>query len=160
MDIRIGQGYDIHRLEPGLRLMVGGVRLDSPCGCVAHSDGDVLLHAITDALLGALGRGDIGELFPDTDSRNKDRPSSEFVQEALWYMQKAGLAIGNLDATVIVEEPRLSPYKQAIRNQVATLCSCSPDRVNVKAKTNEHVDGVGLGEAIAAQAVVLLVAAP
>lgn len=156
MDYRIGQGYDLHRLEEDRVLILGGVTIPAPRGAVAHSDGDVLLHAITDALLGALGREDIGTLFPDSDAANKDRPSSAFVREALWYMQQEGYGIANVDTTLVLEAPKLAPHKAAIRQGVAGMLDLPTDRVNIKAKTNEKCDAVGFGDAIAAYAVVLL----
>jgi 2-C-methyl-D-erythritol 2,4-cyclodiphosphate synthase len=156
MEFRIGQGYDIHRLELGPTFVLGGVEVEYSRGLAAHSDGDVLLHAVTDALLGAIGRGDIGELFPDTEARNASRDSAEFVAEALWYVTKAGFEVNNLDTTVICEEPKLGPYKEEMRLRLAELCECRPEDVNVKAKTNERLDAVGLGDAVAAHATVLL----
>lgn len=154
--MKIGQGWDLHRLSSGLRLVIGGIEIESALGSVAHSDGDVLLHAVTDAVLGALGEGDIGELFPDTDPANLGRNSADFLLEAMHRARHQGYRTGNLDVTVITQVPRLSPYKSAIRENLARLCHCPQSAVNVKAKTHEKVDAIGHCEAIAAQAVILL----
>ncbi len=154
---RVGFGWDLHRLAPGLTLRLGGIDIASPLGCVAHSDGDVLLHALTDALLGALARPDLGETFPDRDPVNRGRDSADFLRHALAEMKTAGYRLGNLDTTVILESPKLSSYKTAIRARLAELCACPVDCVAVKAKTGEKLDAVGRGEACAVQAAVLLV---
>ena len=155
---RIGHGFDLHRLEPGLDLVVGGLRLEHDRGCDAHSDGDVLLHAVTDAVLGALGQDDIGQLFPDTDQTWCGVDSAVFVREAFMRMTAAGYAVGNLDATVILQRPKLGPHKPAIKARLAELLGCEIDRVNLKAKTHEGVDALGENRAVACHAVVLLVA--
>lgn len=154
---RIGHGFDLHRLEPGKRLIVGGVHLPHDRGCEAHSDGDVVYHAVTDAVLGALGQDDIGVLFPDNDPRWKGVESRIFVEEAARRMREAGCAIGNLDVTVILQKPKLSPHKQAVRGNLARLLGCDEAQVNVKGKTHEHVDALGENRAIACHVVVLLV---
>ena len=118
---RIGHGYDLHRLEPDLPLVVGGVKIDHDRGCAAHSDGDVVYHAVTDAILGALGQDDIGQLFPDNDPKWKDADSHIFFEEAVRRMGNAGYALGNLDITVILERPKLSPHKAAIRQNLDDL---------------------------------------
>ncbi|MBN1258020.1 MAG: 2-C-methyl-D-erythritol 2,4-cyclodiphosphate synthase [Planctomycetes bacterium] len=156
MDYRIGYGSDLHRLSDGKKLTVGGIAIPSALGCVAHSDGDVLLHALTDAILGALGEGDIGELFPDTDPRNAGRDSADFVREAVRRMQTVGFEINNLDTIINAEAPKFSPYKPAIRDSLATLCGCDPSQVNIKAKTAEGVGPIGRGETISAEVTVLL----
>lgn len=153
---RIGHGYDLHRLEPGGKLIVGGVQLEHERGCVAHSDGDVLYHAVTDAVLGALGQDDIGQLFPDDDPRWRGAASDVFVAEATRRMAEAGYRIGNLDATVILSGPKLAPHKAAIRRNLANLLSCDPAQVSVKGKTHEQVGALGRGEAIECHAVVAL----
>jgi len=159
---RIGHGYDLHRLEPlepqgrGRPLVVGGVGLDHDRGPVGHSDADVLLHAVTDALLGALGLPDIGQLFPDNDPRHESADSALFVTEALSRVHAAGWTVANLDTTVVLERPKLGPHKARIRANLAELLRTNVDRVNVKAKTHEAVDAVGEGRAIEAHAVVLL----
>ena len=154
---RIGHGFDLHRLEPGHRLVVGGVELDHDRGCVAHSDGDVLYHAVTDAILGALCQDDIGQLFPDDDRRWRDADSRVFVAEAAGRMATAGYCIGNLDATVILTGPRLAPHKDTIRGHLADLLSCEPSQINVKGKTHEQVGALGRGEAVACHVVALLI---
>lgn len=157
---RIGQGFDLHRLAPpsegGRPLIVGGVRLAHDTGPIGHSDGDVLLHALTDALLGALGAGDIGELFPDTAPENEGRESSEFVAEAVRLVREAGYAVSNVDATVVLERPKLKDHKPAMCAAIASLLGIDASMVSVKAKTHERVDAVGEGRAIEAHAVVLL----
>jgi len=160
--IRIGHGYDLHRLEPRAGnpavkpLIVGGVTLESPVGLVAHSDGDVLYHAVVDALMGALAMPDIGQMFPDNASANAGRNSADFMNEAARRVSEAGWRVVNLDATVILERPRIGPYKEQIRRNLASLLSCSIDAVNVKGKSHEKVDAVGEGRAIEAHVVVLL----
>jgi len=140
---RIGHGYDLHRLEPDLPLVVGGVKIDHDRGCAAHSDGDVVYHAVTDAILGALGQDDIGQLFPDNDPKWKDADSHIFFEEAVRRMGNAGYALGNLDITVILERPKLSPHKAAIRQNLDDLLGCDSSQVNIKAKTHERVDALG-----------------
>ncbi len=157
---RIGHGFDLHRLEAGRRLMVGGVDLDHDRGCVAHSDGDVVYHAVTDALLGALGHDDIGHMFPDDDPRWKDADSAEFVREAVQYMDGANYRLGNLDITVILERPKIGPHKNAMRAQLADLLHAQASLINIKGKTHEGVDALGANEAIACHAVVLLIEDP
>ncbi len=152
----IGHGFDLHRLEPGLPLVVGGVRLEHDRGCAAHSDGDVVYHAVTDAILGALGQEDIGQLFPDTDAKWKQADSRIFVEEAVNRMRAAGYHIGNLDITVILQHPKLGPHKPTIRQNLADLLGCEPTRVNIKGKTHESVDALGENRAIACHVVVLL----
>lgn len=153
---RIGHGFDLHRLEPGRDLIVCGVTLDHERGCDAHSDGDVVYHAVTDALLGALGQEDIGQLFPDNDPAWKGADSAVFVREAAKRMADAGYAIGNLDVTIILERPKLGPHKDAMKRNLADLLGCDLSRVNLKAKTHEGVDALGENRAIACHAVVLL----
>lgn len=153
---RIGHGFDLHRLEPDLPLIVGGVRLEHDRGCAAHSDGDVVYHAVTDAILGALGQDDIGQLFPDNDPKWKDADSRVFVEEAVGRMRDADYEIGNLDITVILERPKLSPHKAAIKQNLAGLLGCDISQVNIKCKTHERVDALGENRAIACHVVVLL----
>lgn len=161
---RIGHGYDLHRLEPaapgsaqpGRPLIIGGVAIPHDRGPVSHSDGDALYHAVTDAILGAIGQPDIGQLFPDTDPRHESADSSLFLAEAVARARAAGWTTVNLDATVILERPKLSPYKERIRANLARLLNVSLDRVNIKGKTHERVDAVGEGRAIEVHAVVLL----
>ncbi len=153
---RVGFGTDLHRLDNGEGIVLGGVSIPCSLRTVAHSDGDVLLHALVDAVLGALGQGDIGELFPDTDPENAGRDSAEFLRAALHRLLLAGYGIGNIDAVVHLQSPKLGANKQAIRQRLAELCELAPEQVNVKAKTGEHLGEVGRGEAIRAEAVVLL----
>ena len=163
---RIGLGFDNHRLVPDRPFWLGGIEIPAPVGCEAHSDGDVLLHALTDALLGAIGGGDIGELIPDTDAQWKDAPSHIFVAEAVRRVAAAGYRLGNVDVTIFLEEIKLKPHKVAIaarlRELLAELGAESAGDggetpVNVKAKTNERCDAIGAGKAVAAQVAVLLV---
>ena len=160
--IRIGHGYDLHRLEDlspagnGRPFVLGGVPIEHSRGPVGHSDADVLLHAVTDALLGAIAEPDIGQLFPDTDPRHESQDSADFVHEAMARVQDRGLAVVNLDATVICEQPKIGPHRDAIRANIAKLLGVGIDAVNVKAKTHEGVDAVGAQEAIEAHCVVLL----
>lgn len=156
---RIGHGYDLHRLEPGLPLIVGGVTLDHDRGCAAHSDGDVVYHAVTDAILGALGQDDIGQLFPDNDPKWKGADSHIFVREAVGRMRDAGYTLGNIDITVILERPKLSPHKPAIKQNLADLLACDVSKVNLKGKTHEQVDALGENRAIACHVVVLMIQA-
>lgn len=154
--MRVGIGHDTHRLEPGLPLLVGGIEIDSDRGAVGHSDADALLHAVTDALLGAGGLGDIGRWFPDTDPEWAGARSGQFVTAARDELVGRGWHVVNLDGIVFLETPRIAPYESRIRDSLAELLDVDAQRVNVKAKTGEGVGPVGLGEAIAAQAVVLL----
>lgn len=154
--MRIGFGTDLHRLDVGDGLSIGGVSVPCLLSFVAHSDGDVLLHAIVDALLGALGEGDIGMLYPDTDPANRNRPSTDFLHGALARMRDAGYRLGNLDCVVHAQVPKLSPYHAKIRGTLAGHFGVDPSRINIKAKTGEGVGPVGRGEAITAEAVVLL----
>lgn len=162
---RIGHGYDLHRLEPlapngaGRPLVIGGVRFGHDRGPVGHSDGDALLHAVTDAVLGALGEPDIGQLFPDTDPRHEGQDSRVFLEEALRRMRAAGYALGNCDATIVLERPKLNPRKDEVRARLAEVMGVARERVNIKGKTHERVDAVGEGRAIEVHAVVLLVPA-
>ena len=162
---RIGHGYDLHRFEPrppagaGRPLVVGGVHLDHDRGPISHSDGDALLHAITDAILGALAGPDIGQLFPDNDPANESADSSIFLEAASRYARDQGYRIGNVDATVILERPKIGPHKKAMRAAIAKMLGIDPGLVNIKGKTHERVDAVGEGRAIETHAVVLLIAA-
>lgn len=153
---RIGIGYDSHRFAPGRALVLGGVRLDSPIGLAGHSDGDAVLHAVTDALLGAIGGPDIGELFADSDPRWKGADSSVFVAAAMQRVRQAGLVVGNCDVTVIAEQPKLSRYKQPMGCRLADLLGVAPSAVAIKAKTNEAMGWIGRGEGLAVIAAVLL----
>lgn len=154
--VRVGHGFDLHRLEHGLKLVVGGVHIPHTKGCVAHSDGDVVYHAVTDAILGALGLEDIGQLFPDNAPQWKNADSSIFLSQAYQLMSDHGYGLGNVDITVVLQEPKLSPHKHAIKSNLAKLLKCDVSQVNVKAKTHEQVDALGQGLAIACHVVVLL----
>ncbi len=154
---RVGIAYDIHRLAPGRALRLGGVEIPHERGLLGHSDADVVLHALTDAILGAAAEGDIGELFPDTDPANKDADSRRFVAEALRRAGERGLCVGNVDVVIHAQVPRLGPHKQRIRESVARILGVSAGAVGVKATTNEGLDAIGRGEAIACFAAVVLV---
>jgi 2-C-methyl-D-erythritol 2,4-cyclodiphosphate synthase len=156
---RIGHGFDAHQLAEGYELVLGGVAIPYARGLAGHSDGDVLLHAIASALLGALGLGDLGAHFPSSDPRWKGVASAELVRHALGLVRERGYALGNLDATLIAERPRLAPHQAAIRKQVAELLGASETDVNVKVTSTDSLGAIGRGEGIAAQAVVLLVPA-
>lgn len=156
MKIRVGQGFDVHALVPGRRLVIGGVEIPHERGLLGHSDADVLLHAITDAILGAAGMGDIGHLFPDTDARFKDADSRALLRAAVERAAGAGWKIGNVDATVIAERPKIAPHVNAMRASIAAECRVDAGAVNIKGKTSEKLGFAGRGEGIAAQAVVLL----
>jgi 2-C-methyl-D-erythritol 2,4-cyclodiphosphate synthase len=156
LQFRVGIGHDTHRLASGGPLRLGGIDIPHDQRSVGHSDADVLLHAITDALLGAAALGDIGELFPDTDPANRGRDSGEMLQAAVAHVVAAGWTIENLDCIVFAELPKLSPYKQAIRRRIGELVGIDADSVGLKAKTAEGLDAVGRREAIAAQCVALI----
>lgn len=154
---RVGHGFDLHRLAEGYRLVIGGIDIPHTKGCEAHSDGDVLLHTITDAILGALSLPDIGQLFPDTDPKWKGAASDQFVKEAVRLMEDRGYVVGNLDATIIAQKPKLSPHKETIRQSVCALLKAHPSVVNIKAKTHEKVDSIGEERSIGCHAVVMLI---
>ena len=158
--LRIGHGYDLHTLVEGRALMLGGVRIDSARGLLGHSDGDVVLHAICDAILGAMATGDIGQHFPEGDERYRGIASSELLRHVAILMRDEGWRVGNIDVTVCAEQPRLAPHRMAMRLRIAELLEVSVTAISVKAKSNEGVDAVGRAEAIAATAVVLLESAP
>ena len=153
---RVGEGWDIHALVPDRKLIIGGVHIPYQLGLLGHSDADVLLHAMTDALLGAAALGDIGTHFPDTDARFKGADSVVLLTEAALCVRAAGFEIGNIDSTVIAQAPRLAPYIGAMRSTVSKALGLAESQVNVKAKTAEKMGPVGLGQAIEARAVVLL----
>ena len=154
--MRAGIGHDSHRLEPGRPLILGGVKVEYARGLAGHSDADVVLHAVTDALLGAAGLGDIGDAFPDTDPQWKGADSRLFLRAALERLNRGGWRIVNVGVVVLAQEPKLGPIKSAIRDNLANLLNLSTDRVNVAAKTGERVGHVGRGEAIDCQAVALI----
>jgi 2-C-methyl-D-erythritol 4-phosphate cytidylyltransferase / 2-C-methyl-D-erythritol 2,4-cyclodiphosphate synthase len=153
---RVGTGYDLHRLVPGRRLMLGGVEVPSEAGALGHSDGDVVCHAVTDALLGAVSAGDIGQHFPDSDPRWKDASSVAMLKQIVGLVRSRGFAPVNVDVVVILERPKLGAYRSQIAESLASALGIPADAVGIKAKTNEGVDAVGRGEAIAAHAVALL----
>lgn len=153
---RIGFGNDVHRLEAGKKLILGGIQIDSELGAVGHSDADALFHAVTDAILGALALGDIGSHFSDKDARWKNSDSLVFLAEALRLMKENGFAVVNLDSVINLEKPKLRPYIYAIRENLARSLEIEIDCVSVKAKTGEGVDAVGKSNAIKAEAVILL----
>jgi 2-C-methyl-D-erythritol 2,4-cyclodiphosphate synthase len=156
LELRVGHGHDTHRLSRGRNLVLGGVTIDFERGLLGHSDADVLLHAITDALFGAAGLGDIGEWFPDTDPKWSGADSADLLMTAVREVSARHWKIVNLDCTISAEQPRLFPHKPAIRKRIAELLDISVENVNVKAQTGEGIGPVGRKEAIAADAVVLL----
>ncbi len=155
-NIRIGQGYDLHRLEAGRTLILGGLPIPYSKGLAGHSDADVLTHAIIDALLGAAVLGNIGQHFPDTDPAHKNADSLELLRAAMRMIHGAGYALVNIDSTIVAQAPKLNPHLPGIRARLADTMDIPASRVSVKAKTNEYMGPEGLGEAISAQAVVLL----
>jgi 2-C-methyl-D-erythritol 2,4-cyclodiphosphate synthase len=156
MSMRVGQGFDVHRLVAGRRLVVGGVEIAHDKGLLGHSDADVLLHAICDALLGAAALGDIGRHFPDSDPRYKDADSRTLLREVAKRVREKGHAIANIDATIVAQAPRMAPHVPAMVANIAADCGMRPGDVNVKATTTEHLGFAGRGEGIAAQAICLL----
>ena len=159
MNVRIGEGWDIHALVDGRRLILGGVHVPYAKGLLGHSDADALLHAITDAILGGAGLGDIGTHFPDTDAQFKGADSAVLLAEAMRRVRIQGLEIGNLDSTIIAQAPKLAPYIVHMRERIAAVLGLDVGQVNVKAKTAEKMGPVGEGRAIEARAVVLLLKA-
>ena len=159
MQLRIGEGWDTHALVPGRKLVLGGVEIPHDRGLLGHSDADALLHAITDAVLGAAGLGDIGRHFPDTDERFRGADSILLLTEAALRARQAGWQIANVDSTVIAQAPRLAPHIEAMRARIAQALDLPATHVNVKAKTAERLGPVGMGQSIEARAVVLLFAA-
>lgn len=153
---RIGHGYDVHRLVAGRRLVLGGVEIPYETGLLGHSDADVLLHAVSDALLGAAALGDIGRHFPDTDERWKDADSLELLKAVSSILSENGFAVWNIDVTVIAQAPKLKPYIEEMRNNIAGAAGCPAGRVSVKATTEEGLGFTGNGEAIACHAVALI----
>jgi 2-C-methyl-D-erythritol 2,4-cyclodiphosphate synthase len=154
--MRVGLGHDTHRLVEGRPLILGGVRIEHSRGLIGHSDADVVLHAVTDALLGAAGLGDIGDAFPDTDPAHKDRESRFFLEGAQNRLNQGGWRVVNVDITIFAQEPKLGPVKDRIRRNLAELLALPADAVNVKAKTGESVGHIGRAEAISCQAIVLI----
>ena len=160
MTARVGTGFDVHALVVGRRLVVGGVTIPFDRGLEGHSDADVLLHAIADALLGALALGDIGTHFPDTDARFRDADSRVLLRSVAALVVNAGYGIGNVDATIVAQAPRMAPHIAAMRANIASDLGCDVARVSVKAKTTERLGFTGRGEGMAAMAVALLEGAP
>jgi len=158
MQLRVGEGWDTHALVAGRKLVLGGVEIPFDRGLLGHSDADALLHAITDALLGAAGLGDIGRHFPDTDERFRGADSILLLTEAALRVRQQGWKIANVDSTVVAQAPKLAPYIEAMRARIAQALDLQPAEVNVKAKTAEKMGPVGLGQSIEARAVVLLTA--
>ena len=154
--MRIGTGYDVHRLGPDRDLIIGGVAIPYEYGLIGHSDADVLLHAITDAILGAAAMGDIGKLFPDTDDAYKGADSLKLLEKAYEEVQKSGFSVANVDATIIAQAPKMRPFIDEMRANIAGALGLNVNRVNVKATTEEGLGFTGKGEGISAQAVCLL----
>ena len=156
MKIRAGLGYDVHRLEEGRKLFLGGVEIDFPKGLRGHSDGDCLIHAIIDALLGAVGKDDIGQLFPDTDPQYKDVRSTELLKTVVDLIRKRGIAVVNIDSIVIAEKPKLAPYIPRMKEVLCPVLGIGKDDLGIKAKTNEGLGAIGKEEAIASLAQALI----
>lgn len=156
MKVRAGLGYDIHRLEKGRKLFLGGIEIPFPKGLRGHSDGDCVIHALIDALLGALGEGDIGQLFPDTEPRFKGIRSTELLKEVVRRVKASKVEICNVDAVVIAEEPHLAPHIPGMKATLSSILGIEEDSVGIKAKTNEGLGMIGRGEAIASWAIALL----
>lgn len=154
--MRIGHGYDVHRFEPGDHIVIGGVTIRHDRGLAAHSDGDVLIHAVCDALLGAIARGDIGRHFPDTDPENAGIDSRVLLRRVMQQVSDLGYRLGNLDATIVAQAPKMAPHIDAMRETLATDLGAHAEQVNVKATTTEGLGFAGREEGIAAHAVVLL----
>jgi 2-C-methyl-D-erythritol 2,4-cyclodiphosphate synthase len=154
--MRIGHGYDVHRLVEGRKLIMGGVEIPWEKGLLGHSDADVLLHAIADAILGALGEGDIGKHFPDTDPTFKGADSMKLLEQVMKLAEARGYRLGNLDATIIAQLPKMAPHIPVMRENIARVLNCAIDRINVKATTEEGLGFTGTGEGISAHAVLLL----
>lgn len=154
--MRIGHGFDVHQLVEGRRCIIGGIEIPHVKGLLGHSDADVLLHAISDAILGAMGLGDIGKHFPDTDQAFKDADSAQLLKQVWDMAKKKELRLGNLDATILAQRPKLAPYIPMMRKRIADLLEADVDQINIKATTTEKLGFVGREEGIAAEAVVLL----
>jgi 2-C-methyl-D-erythritol 2,4-cyclodiphosphate synthase len=156
--MRIGQGIDMHQLVPNRRLVLGGVEIPFEKGLEGHSDGDALLHAVADAILGAIGEGDLGRHFPSSDERWRGADSREILREVVSMMRSAGYRVGNLDATIIAQAPRLSPYQEDMEKNLVELLVSTADRINLKLTSTDRLGAIGRGEGIMSMAVVLLVA--
>ena len=157
MDIRIGHGFDVHALAEGLRLVLCGVEIEHTKGCVAHSDGDVAIHAICDALLGALALGDIGKLFPDTDAKYKGIDSRRLLKEVVDIVADKGYSISNIDCTIAMQRPKLRPHIDLMRERLSEVISIPADRISVKATTTERLGFEGREEGVSATAVTILI---
>lgn len=156
MNLRIGHGYDVHRLVPGRALILGGVQIDWRLGLDGHSDADVLTHAVMDALLGAVAAGDIGKLFPDDDAAYLNISSMLLLERVGDYLRQQGYAVVNIDATLVAQAPKVSPYRNAMRKNIAAALKADISRISVKATTEEHLGFTGTGEGMAAHAVALV----
>jgi 2-C-methyl-D-erythritol 2,4-cyclodiphosphate synthase len=154
--MRIGQGYDVHQLIANRRLMLGGIEIPSDRGLDGHSDGDALLHAVADAILGAIGAGDLGRHFPSSDERWRGVASGEILTQVVAMMSEAGFSLGNVDATIVAQVPRLAPHQKAMHENLAGLLGVSPSRINLKVTSTDQLGAIGRGEGIAGMAVVLL----
>ncbi|KXB98111.1 MAG: 2-C-methyl-D-erythritol 2,4-cyclodiphosphate synthase [Chlorobi bacterium NICIL-2] len=154
--MRIGFGVDVHRFAPGDRLMLGGVEVPAPYGVEAHSDGDVILHALCDALLGAAALGDIGEHFPDTDAQWRNEPSGRFVERIVELLSQQSFRVVNVDVSLLLETPKIAPYKRTMQENIAALCRIAPEAVSIKATTSEQIGFVGRKEGLAAYCVCLI----
>lgn len=153
---RVGLGYDVHPLEEGIPLILGGVNIEYPLGLRGHSDADVICHSITDALLGAANIGDIGEHFPDTDERYKGISSLELLNKSILLLKENGWEVVNVDVSVVAEEPKIKPYKKEMRDNISNAMNCNINSVSIKATTNEKLGTIGRGEGIAAFSVAML----
>lgn len=156
VDIRIGQGYDVHRIVPGRKLILGGVEIPWDRGLLGHSDADVLTHAVMDALCGAAGLGDIGKLFPDTDPRYRDISSLTLLEEVARRVAEQGYSVGNIDATLIAQAPKVGPYREEMAGRIAAALGLRPEQINVKASTEEGLGFTGREEGMAALAAALV----
>lgn len=157
MEFRIGNGYDVHALAPGLDLWLGGVKVESPIGCIAHSDGDVAIHALCDAILGALALGDIGKHFPDTSDEFKGIDSKILLERVMALIRQGGWEVGNVDITIALQRPKLAPHIRSMRDTLASVMGIGADRVSVKATTTEKLGFVGRSEGCEVYAVALLI---
>ncbi|HAC16206.1 MAG TPA: 2-C-methyl-D-erythritol 2,4-cyclodiphosphate synthase [Bacteroidetes bacterium] len=157
IDIRIGYGYDVHQFSSGRKLILGGIEIPHDRGLLGHSDADVLLHAITDAILGALALGDIGTHFPDTEKIWKDADSAKLLQAAYLLVTEKGYQLSNIDSTVVAEAPKLNPYIPQMQDQISKILNIGPDRISIKATTSEKMGFVGRGEGVAAMSTILLI---
>ncbi|MFC5559543.1 2-C-methyl-D-erythritol 2,4-cyclodiphosphate synthase [Ureibacillus thermophilus] len=157
---RVGQGFDVHAFQEGRPLIIGGIEIPHTKGLLGHSDADVLLHAITDAALGAIGEGDIGRHFPDTDPQYKDADSAKLLEYIWNIVEEKGYVLGNVDCTIMAQKPKMAPYIEQMKNRIAQLLHAEPSQVNVKATTTEKLGFVGREEGIAALATILLIKKP